>query len=314
MHEALAEFLSHLALERNASALTVKAYREDITQAIEFFRTRYGGQAPSANRLTARDLRAFTVWLHEQKYARTTIARRVAAVRSWFRFLCRHGTLASNPADGLRGPRQEKKLPNFLAVDGLDRLLAAPLAETPLGLRDRALLETLYSAGLRVSELTGLDLNDLDLDAGVATVRGKGKKERLAFFGPKALKALRCWLEARQLFCAGKKTTKARTNEAVFLNKNGTRLTSRSVGRLVHKYLAQAGLDPRASPHTLRHSFATHLLDAGADIRSVQELLGHRSLATTQIYTHVTTQRLKDSYQKAHPRARAERPPETSEG
>src|SRR5262249_6566997 len=228
-------------------------------------------------------------------YAKTTIARRIAAVRSWCRFLCRQGTLNANPTDGLRGPRQDKKLPHFLSEDALTRLLEAPPADTPLGLRDRAILETLYSAGLRVSELTGLNRGDLDLDSGLATVRGKGKRERLALLGPHALQALHAWLAVRPESVRGK--------DAVFLNKNGTRLTTRSIARLLAKYLAQAGLDPRTSPHSLRHSFATHLLDRGADIRSVQELLGHRSLATTQIYTHVTTNRLRDSYHQAHPRA-----------
>ncbi len=210
-----------------------------------------------------------------------------------------------NPADGLRGPRQDKKLPHFLGEPVLTKLLEAPPQDAPLGIRDKAILEILYSAGLRASELTGLNGGDLDLDAGVATVRGKGKKERLAFFGPEALAALKQWLEARAELLAAKKAPQpAKSKDAVFLNKNGTRLTTRSVGRLLEKYLARAGLDKRTSPHTLRHSFATHLLDRGADIRSVQELLGHRSLATTQIYTHVTTVRLKDSYLKAHPRAK----------
>src|SRR5262249_50221117 len=196
-------------------------------------------------------------------------------------------------------PRQEKKLPHFVEKSDMTTLLEAPGAETPLGVRDRALLETVYSAGLRVSELTGLNLEDLDLDAGLATVRGKGKRERLAMLGPPAVEAIRAWLEARSQVAQGR----GALQKAVFLNKNGTRLSTRSVGRLLEKYLAQAGLDPKTSPHTLRHSFATHLLDAGADIRSVQELLGHRNLATTQVYTHVTTQRLRDSYHKAHPRA-----------
>ena len=181
----------------------------------------------------------------------------------------------------------------------MTQLLDAPPAATTLGLRDRAILETMYSAGLRVSELVGLNLGDVDLDSALATVRGKGKRERLAMFGPQALAALKAWLEARLALLAGL----GRKADAVFLNKNGTRLNVRSVGRSLHKYLAEAGLDPQASPHSLRHSFATHLLDHGADIRSVQELLGHRSLATTQIYTHVSTQRLRDSYHKAHPRA-----------
>lgn len=301
MQEALADFFRHLALERNASEHTVKSYREDLTQVVEFLTAKLGTAALEPSRLTARLVRAYLVWLHEQGYAKTTVARRLAALRSWCRFLCRQGRLTSNPADSIRGPRQDKNLPHFLSVEAILRLLDAPPADEPLGCRDRAILETLYSAGLRVSELTGLDIGDIDLDAGVATVRGKGKKERLVLFGSHALEALRRWLKCRASIGAAGSANKAA--DAVFLNKNGTRLTSRSVGRLLEKYLRTTGLDPRTSPHTLRHTFATHMLDKGADIRSVQELLGHRSLATTQIYTHVTTQRLHDSYQKAHPRA-----------
>jgi integrase/recombinase XerC len=298
MEEALAEFLSHIGLEKNASAHTVKSYREDLVQALEFFRTRLNCRSPGPSQLTPRLLRAHLAWLHEQGYAKTTMARRIAAIRSWCRFLCRQGTLAVNPAAGLRSPRQDKKLPHFLSEADLDRLLQAPPADTPRGLRDRAILETLYSAGLRVSELTGMNLADVDLDSGLATIRGKGKRERLAMLGPQALAALKLWLSQRELFSA-----RATIQAAVFLNQRGTRLSARSVGRLLEKDLAAAGLDARTSPHTLRHSFATHMLDRGADIRSVQELLGHRSLATTQIYTHVTTNRLRDSYHKAHPRA-----------
>jgi integrase/recombinase XerC len=292
MEEALAEFLRHLALERNASEYTVKSYREDLTQAVGFFTEKLGNVSPE--RLTTRVFRAYLAWLHELGYAKTTIARRVAAVRSWCRFLCRQGTLTTNPADGLRGPRRDKKLPNFLSPENLARLLSSPPADTAMGCRDRAILETLYSAGVRVGELTGLNVDDVDFDDGCAVVRGKGKRERLVLLGGECREALKAWLAFRET------TTRS---PALFINKNGTRLTTRSVGRLLQKYLAQAGLDPRASPHTIRHSFATHLLDAGADIRSVQELLGHRSLATTQVYTHVTTVRLKDSYYKAHPRA-----------
>jgi integrase/recombinase XerC len=303
MEDALAEFLRCLALERNASELTVKSYREDITQAIEYLRDKYAGQRPAPTEITSRHLRAYTVWLHEQGYEKTTIARRIAALRGWFKFLCRQGTLKANPAESLRAPRQDKKLPHFLSETSLDELLQAPPADSPMGLRDRAILEILYSAGLRVSELTGLNVGDLDLDAGMATIRGKGKKERLAFFGSASRQALQVWLQVRRSILAAKNGTAAKV-EAVFLNKNATRLSSRSVGRLLAKYLIGVGLDPRTSPHTLRHSFATHMLDRGADIRSVQELLGHSSLSTTQIYTHVTTQRLKDSYDRAHPRAK----------
>jgi integrase/recombinase XerC len=299
MQEALAEFLRHLALEKNSSAHTVKSYREDLVQALDFFATRLGTQTPQPAQLTTRLLRAHQAWLHEQGYARTTIARRLSAVRSWCRFLCRQGILAHNPAAGLRSPRQEKKLPHFVQQDDMTRLLATPSAETPQGIRDRAILETLYSAGLRVSEMTSLNVDDVDLADGIATVRGKGKRERLALLGPPAVQAITDWLGQR-VSLAGPRAEK---QLALFLNRSGTRLSSRSVGRLLEKYLAQAGLDPRTSPHTLRHSFATHLLDAGADIRSVQELLGHKSLGTTQVYTHVTTQRLRDSYHKAHPRA-----------
>jgi integrase/recombinase XerC len=240
-------------------------------------------------------VRAYLAWLSEQGYAKTTVARRMAAVRSWFRFLCRQGTVSSNPADGLRSPRQDKKLPHFLSADQVDRLLASPQGDDPLIVRDRAILETLYSAGLRVGELVGLNVDDLDLETGTAVVRGKGRRERLALLGKPAKRALERWLAVQ--YGSGSKP------QAVFLNHRGTRLTVRSVGRLLEKYLALAGLDPQTTPHTLRHTFATHLLDAGADIRGVQELLGHRNLTTTQIYTHVNTQRLQDSYQKAHPRA-----------
>ncbi|HEV3203990.1 MAG TPA: tyrosine recombinase XerC [Gemmataceae bacterium] len=299
MEEALAEFLRHLSLEKNSSIYTIKSYREDLMQAVEYFRDQSGGRSPGPTFLNTRLIRAYLAWLHDQGYAKTTIARRIAAVRSWCRFLCRQGILASNPADGLRSPRPEKKLPHFLSEDSMLQLVTAPSLESPMGLRDRAILETLYSAGIRVSEMTGLNLEDLDLDSGLVTIRGKGKRERLALLGKKALHAIQEWLNARELLLKGR----SGKHQAVFLNKNATRLTSRSVGRLLDKYLLQAGIDPRTSPHTLRHSFATHLLDRGADIRSVQELLGHRSLSTTQIYTHVTTTRLQKNYSKAHPRA-----------
>ncbi len=299
MRQAVADYLRYLALERNASPHTVKSYREDLNQAVAFLEKQLSGGRPQPTQITARNLRAYLAWLHEQKYARSTVARRLAAVRSWLQYLCRQGVLTTNPADALRGPRPEHRLPHFLTVDHLERILDAPVPAGPLGLRDRAILETLYSTGLRVSELTALNVEDVDLDGGVARVRGKGKRERLALLGRSALKALGRWLETRTSVLERLQ----RASPAVFLNKNGTRLTSRSVGRLLEKYIAQAGLDPRTSPHTLRHSFATHLLDRGADIRSVQELLGHRSLSTTQVYTHVTTKRLQESYQKAHPRA-----------
>jgi integrase/recombinase XerC len=298
MREALADYLRYLGVEKNASEHTVKSYREDLTQALAFFKQRLGSDDPKPAQLSTRLLRAYLAHLSEQNYARSTIARRLASLRSWCRFLCRQGSLTTNPAIGLRAPRQEKKLPRFLDREATDSLLEAPTADSTLGLRDKALFETLYSAGLRVGELVGLDLNDLDLDAGLATVRGKGRRERLAVLGPQAVEALRAWLAARPTV-----SPRAVSQTAVFLNRHGTRLSTRGVARLLDKYKARVGMELDASPHTLRHSFATHLLDAGADIRGVQELLGHKSLGTTQIYTHVTTQRMRESYHKAHPRA-----------
>ena len=297
LEQALAEFLTHLSLERNCSTHTVQAYREDLSQALEFVREHFKKPSVEARDWNTRSLRAFMAWLHGQDYAKSTIARRLAAVRSFGKFLCRQGLLPSNPAEALRGPRQDRKLPHFLTVEEMGRLLSAPAATTPLGLRDLAILETLYSAGLRVGELCGLNVADVDFDDGVLLVRGKGKKERLALLGDPAKAVLGGWIQLRGTVLGG------RQNTAVFLNKSGGRLTTRSVERLLMKYLKKAGLDPRTTPHTLRHSFATHLLDAGADIRGVQELLGHKSLVTTQIYTHVTTARLQQSYRTAHPRA-----------
>jgi integrase/recombinase XerC len=299
VREALAEYLRHLGVEKNSSPHTVKSYREDLTQAVEFFAERLGNASPRPQQLSARVLRAYLAHLHEKGFARSTIARKLASLRSWCRHLCRQGVLTSNPAAGLRGPRLQRTLPRFFSRDEVVRLLEAPAAGDPLGLRDRAILETLYSAGLRVSELVGLDVAEVDLGEGLARVRGKGKRERLALLGPPAVGAIAAWLPYRAMLLGARAATAA----GLFVSKRGTRLTTRSVGRMLEKYLRQTGLDPEASPHTLRHSFATHLLDAGADVRCVQELLGHKSLGTTQTYTHVTTQRMRETYHKAHPRA-----------
>ncbi len=292
----MAEFLKHLALERNFSAYTVKSYREDLTQAIDYLHSQHGPKI-TVQELRPRILRNWLAWLHEQGYARSTIARRLASLRSWCRFLRRQGTLDQDPASGLRGPRKEKALPHFLPLDGIQRMLAIPQGDTPLSRRDRALLETAYSAGVRVAELVGLNLEDLDLEEACATVRGKGRRERIVFLGPQSLESIHAWMPDRDTMA------KPKAAQALFLNKNGTRLSVRSVGRILSKYLGPAGLDSNASPHSLRHSFATHLLNQGADIRGVQELLGHKSLATTQIYTHLSTTKLRDHYTKAHPRA-----------
>jgi integrase/recombinase XerC len=298
MTEALAGFLKHLAVEKNSSDHTIKAYREDLGQAAAYFQTQLGQKA-TVKQVSSRNVRGFLAHLHEQGLSKSTIARRLAAVRSWFRYLCREGVVTANPAEGVRGPRKERKLPRFLTEDAVGKVLRAPGDDETSGTRDRAILETMYSAGLRVSELVKLDLDDVNLDDNVLLVRGKGKKERLAFLGDEAIDALQHWLKDRERLLKVKGTK----GPAVFVNKFGTRLTTRSVGRLLAKYLARQGMPGQASPHSLRHSFATHLLDRGAEIRGVQELLGHRSLSTTQVYTHLSTNRLQASYQKAHPRA-----------
>lgn len=297
---AVARFLRYLEVERNASPLTIKSYREDLMLLEEYLAEQTGGTSPSAAQITALDLRGYLASLHEAGYARSTVARRLASLRSFFRFGRREGWGDAHPARALRNPRGHRKLPHFLSSDELARLLTAPPAADPLGLRDRAMLETLYSAGLRVSELVGLNDADLDMAEGLIVVRGKGRRERLAPLGSYALAALRHWLTVRQVH-----PREADAGETpVFVNRFGRRLTTRSVARMLEKYLRQTGLDRRTTPHTLRHSFATHLLDRGADIRSVQELLGHKSLTTTQIYTHVSTAALKAAYERAHPRAR----------
>jgi integrase/recombinase XerC len=238
--------------------------------------------------------------MHEAGYAKTSISRRLASLRTFFKFAQREGLATSNPAKPLRNPRRDRKLPHFLSNEEIGQLLEAPPPAQTMGLRDRAILETTYSAGLRVSEVVGMNSGDLDLAEAVVRIRGKGRKERLAPLGSFAIAALKRWLKVRVLSPKEKQGPLA----PIFTNKFGRRLTTRSVARMLEKYLKITGLDGRTTPHTLRHSFATHLLDRGADIRSVQELLGHKSLVTTQIYTHVSTAGLKAVYERAHPRAR----------
>lgn len=299
LEQAIAGFMQYLRAERNASPLTLKSYGEDLAGLVELLQAD-GATPPEPSEITTLDLRGYSASLHEHGYAQTTIARRLAALRSFFRYGQREGWCETNPAKPLRNPRRARKLPHFLASEELNRLLMAPPASEAFGLRDRAILETLYTAGLRVSELVGLNDGDTDFAEELLHVRGKGRRERLAPLGSFAIKALRSWLSRRQLH------PKAGSGERapVFTNRFGKRLTTRSVGRLLEKYLKLTGLDTRTTPHTLRHSFATHLLDRGADIRSVQELLGHKSLATTQIYTHVSTATLRAVYERAHPRAK----------
>jgi len=298
MLPAIGRFLRYLEVERNASPLTVKSYREDLVSLAEYLDEALG-RSVAPREINVLDLRGYVGALHEAGYAKSSVARRLASLRSFFRFAQREGLVENNPAKPLRNPRRDRKLPHFLSTDEIGQLLEAPPADQPLGLRDRAILETMYSAGLRVSETMGINDEDLDFESALARIRGKGKRERLAPLGTFAARALREWMERREL--SPKEPQDGRA--PVFVNKFGRRLTTRSVARLLEKHLKAAGLDARTTPHTLRHSFATHLLDRGADIRSVQELLGHKSLVTTQIYTHVSTAGVREAYERAHPRA-----------
>ena len=295
MHESINSFLADLRRDRQASLHTLRAYQEDMEVFSRYLEEnqKEGSDPTIAN--PAR-LRRYSAWLNGQGYAASTIARRLASLRSFYRYLRRQGAVTTDPTSGLRNPRQPQRLPRLLRIDEVIRLLDTIPVHTALGLRDRAMLETLYGGGLRVSELVGLNLDDIDVESDLVRVRGKGRRERLCPIGPMAIRWINHYLPIRQPGSAGE--------QAVFLNRYGTRLTTRSVGRLLEDHLARAGLTNAASPHTLRHSFATHLLDRGADLRSVQELLGHRNLTTTQIYTHVTRDRLLHIYHEAHPRAR----------
>ncbi|MFO0892191.1 MAG: tyrosine recombinase XerC [Isosphaeraceae bacterium] len=293
--QALVErFLTSLKMEQQASAHTLRSYQDDLKTFCVYMKE-LKGEEIDPGVINAGVVRRYSAWLSSRGYAASTVARRLASLRSFFRHLRRQGLMDADPSAGLRNPRQPKRLPRLLTVEEVIRLLDSVPVDTQLGIRDRALLEMLYGGGLRVSELVGLNLDDLDLGGELVRVRGKGRRERLAPAGKMAMDWADRYLAVR--------VPKAAREPALFLNRYGTRLTSRSVGRLLETHLARAGMVQSASPHTLRHSFATHLLDRGADLRSVQELLGHRKLTTTQIYTHVTRERLLDIYHEAHPRA-----------
>mgnify|MGYP001193514975 CR=1 FL=1 len=245
-------------------------------------------------------LRSFLAYLAESNYSPATMARKIATLRSFYKWLERQGTIKSNPMVLIRTPKQKKRLPKAIDVDQVEKLLSAPNDKTLLGARDRAILETLYSTGIRVSELVSINFDDIDETGQAIVIRGKGRKERIVPLGTHAMTAIGHYLEVLKA-----NNISQNDEEPLFINKHSTRLSTRSVRRKVSKYLEKVGLDPSISPHTLRHSFATHLLDNGADLRSVQELLGHQSLSTTQVYTHLTTKRMQESYNDAHPRAEA---------
>ncbi len=294
MHPSIAAFLDHLRNERQSSPHTVRCYEDDLVQFQAYLAGSVGDSADPTE-ADARRLRGFSAWLNGRGYAPSTIARRLASLRSFFRHQRRTGAIKADPIGGLRNPKQPRRLPKLLRAEDVIRLLDSIPVDTVAGLRDRAMFETLYGGGLRVGELVGLDGGDLDEEQGLVRVRGKGRRERLCPIGPVAMGWIARYRPARSPKLPGE--------PALFLNLKGTRLTARSVGRLMESHLLRLGLDPASSPHTLRHSFATHLLDGGADLRSVQDLLGHRSLTTTQIYTHVTRERMIDAYNDAHPRA-----------
>ncbi len=288
------DFVRYLSVERNLSQQTIRAYARDLHDFTDFLSREPGRSIGTVDHLT---IRGFLGELYSNGLSKRSVARKLATLRSFFKYLTRSGLIDSNPASAVRTPKLERKIPHFLTTEEIDRLLEAPCGDTLLALRDRAILETLYSTGVRVNELVGLNLRDLDLGGATIRVGGKGDRERLAPLGRFAVEAIEAYLRVRKEARIGE------DNQWVFVNRTGGRLTDRSVRRLLDKYLATAGLSGKTSPHTLRHSFATHMLDNGADLRSVQELLGHKNLSTTQIYTHVTAERLKEAYASAHPRA-----------
>ncbi|MFC1624060.1 tyrosine recombinase XerC [Candidatus Omnitrophota bacterium] len=284
------KFITYLKIEKNASQHTLINYQIDLKEFNNSVKKK------ALEDIKHVDVRLFLARMKEKNFSKRTVARKMACLRSFFKFLCREGYMKSNPASGLKTPKLEKKLPLFLDIDQVARLIESPHLSDAYGLRDRAILEALYSSGIRVGELVGLDKGDVDFIAGVLKVRGKGKKERLAPIGDRAVRAIRNYLEKINALNIKEK-------KAVFVNKSGRRMSDRAVRRIVEKYIRKTALNEKISPHSLRHSFATHLLDRGADLRSVQELLGHANLSTTQVYTHVTTERLKAIYDKVHPRA-----------
>ncbi len=296
------KFLQYLKVEKNYSPHTLSSYTHDLGSFYRFL-----GEKPI--RETDKDsVRRFLASLHEQGLSKRTAARRMATLRTFFRFLVREGLLEKNPIAAVRNPKQDRKLPMVMDENEITRLLEAPDTDDVFDRRDRAILETIYSSGLRVSEVVGLDLDKVDFIGGVCRVLGKGRKERLCPIGGRALKSIRFYLEKREQSLKKKNVAGLPAGrQALFLNHSphnaGSRITARSVARIVNKYIEKTCRRDGISPHTLRHSFATHLLNRGADLRSVQELLGHENLSTTQVYTHVSTQRLKEVYDKAHPRA-----------
>ena len=291
------QFISYIEIERNYSQNTTASYRADLLDFKQFL-TSMDEPLPSIDAIDHLTVRSYLANLQDRQLSRSTVLRRLSSLRSFFRYLCRRGHLNADPTEALATPKAQRKLPDFLELSEVEALLSVPDTTTVIGLRDQAILELLYSTGMRVSELLALDLSDVEWQNAVVKVRGKGKKERILPVGKIALAALENYLLRRQEWLGG------RASQAIFVSQRGNRIPdAKSIRRRIEKYVAASGIQKKITPHTLRHTFATHMLNAGADLRSVQELLGHASLSTTQIYTHVTADRLKQVYEKAHPRA-----------
>ena len=318
MTTQLREFLEYLRLNRNASAHTVAAYESDVSQFLAFAAQHLNSaiEALEPSQLQLGTVRAFMADLHRQGHARSSVARKLSAMRAFGRFLRREGWIEVNPAALAVAPKREQRVPAHLSMDEMTRLLEMPDGADPLGRRDRAILELFYASGLRLSELVGLDLENVNLRGRMVRVMGKGGKERVVPFNGATEQSLRAWLADRANLRiaqgqgaetkAKSLTSRSQGRDPVFVNFRGARLTGRSVQRLVARYVAACSTRFGISPHALRHSFATHLLQRGADLRAIQELLGHVQLSTTQRYTHVNAAQLLDVYRKAHPRARRE--------
>ena len=305
MEQYIEQFLEHLRYERNVSAHTLRNYRIDLEQ---FLAHLVGPESskkrakPSVEEIDHLTIREWLASLHSAQKSKSSIARKLAALRTFFQFLVREGLLELNPAKLVSTPRQEKKLPNHLSVEEAVRFIESPDTQTDLGKRDRAMLELMYATGVRVAELTTMNLGDIDFRSQLIRVTGKRRKQRVVPFGDPAGEAVRSYLKIREKFLFNAPVS-TRDEEALFLNYQGTRITTRSVGRMVDKYIRLCAGMHNISPHALRHSFATHLLDSGADLRDIQELLGHARLSTTQVYTHVSMEKLIEVYDKAHPKA-----------
>ena len=317
------KFLNYLQTERNFSTHTIRSYSADLIQFCQFLVSTEDVDALAAGAtslkleqflpadqlspecltkriltLTPMEIRSYLAVLRSSDYSKATTARKLATLRSFYKYLVRTEQIDSSPVSVIRTPKLDKRLPKFLDIQQIDTLLEAPDTQTLLGARDKAILETIYSAGLRISEVVSLNIEDLDEFGGAVRIRGKGKKERLAPLGTKAIEAINLYVNMRNDLLEA-----TLRKGPLFINRTGKRLSDRSVRRKLDKYLPMAGIHTHISPHALRHSFATHMLNAGADLRSVQEMLGHQNLSTTQIYTHLTTRRLKEVYDRTHPLA-----------